>query len=113
MAYLRVVDNIFSEDECKKLIEMINNQNLELVDRSIATYNRYTFRDASLANRLYHQLYNILPIVVDGQKVCGVNDTFRCSKYEPGQKFGIHKDGINQDSKGNRFSNLLNRRGAC
>jgi predicted 2-oxoglutarate/Fe(II)-dependent dioxygenase YbiX len=46
--------------------------------------------------------------VFSGNQVTGLNDHFRFSKYHPGQQFGIHRDGINQDATGARSALTLN-----
>ena len=61
-----------------------------------------------LANELYRKLYNFIPKKFSNRVVVGLNDHFRFSKYYPGERFKIHKDGVNQDIDGNRSVMTLN-----
>ena len=98
----------FGADECKELIQRCENKGLVEVERSIALYNRSVIIDPDLATKLYTQLKDIIPSTFNGQQVVGLNDHFRFSKYDPGGRFEMHKDGFNQDSKGNRSAMTLN-----
>ena len=106
--FLMEIDDIFSEEECKQLIERANNQGYEYVDRGIAQYFRTIFDDKGLAQNLYTQLYHLIPKTFNGKKVQGLNNIFRISKYIKGCQFQIHKDGVNQDNRGNRSVMTLN-----
>ena len=81
-------------------------------DRGNAFYGRVTgimeFDGQPLNELLWNRLHHIIPTHVHGKPVCGLNDHFRFSKYHKGQFFDIHKDGINQDSKGNMSALTLN-----
>ena len=105
---LKVIDDIFTPDQCKDFIERAESQGLEKIDRGIAIYHRTMIIDKPLADKLYQQLRHNIPTNFNGMRVVGLNDHFRFSKYYSGEGFGIHKDGINQDSQGNRSVMTLN-----
>ena len=64
--------------------------------------------DKELAADLFNRVKQYIPAMINGFKVVGLNDHFRFSKYHPGGKFDVHKDGFNQDSQGNRSVWTLN-----
>lgn len=108
--YLRQIDDFLTEEECYALKKMGHKKGFDKVDRDIAQYGRVTFNDKELSNELYERLKEMVdvPEYFDEKRVIGLNETFRMSMYEPGEKFGIHKDSFNQDSDGNRSVMTLN-----
>ena len=110
LKYLNVIDDLLSKDECKYLIDFAEKQGFKEVDRGIANYFRVEFDNDWLANMLGQRLIsrNCMTAVWNGSKVVGLNNHFRVSKYDPGMKFDIHKDGFNVDTKGNRSVMTLN-----
>lgn len=107
--YMQIIDDLLTENECKQLIEFVDKKEFESIDRGIATYSRVEF-DNPLAKLLCNRLINngFMPKYWQGSTVVGLNEHFRFSKYNPGQEFGIHKDGINIDKNGNRSVMTLN-----
>jgi len=106
--FLVVIDNILSREECDTVIKMAESQKLEYIDRGNANYYRTIFINKEWADNLYRKLYNYIPKIYNGMQIVGLNDHFRFSKYEPGGRFEVHKDNINQDSQGNRSIFTLN-----
>lgn len=54
---------------------------------------RVMFDDPALAAELFGRLLPSLPSPLFGRRPVGVNERFRCYRYEPGQRFGPHYDG--------------------
>ena len=110
LKYLNVIDDLLTQDECKYLIDFAEKQGFKEIDRGIAHYFRVEFDNEWLANMLCKRLIvkKNMPNVWNGTKVVGLNAHFRVSKYHPGMKFDIHKDGFNVDSMGNRSAMTLN-----
>lgn len=102
------IDDIFSKEECKSLIELAESKDMHLVDSGVAQYFRVILDDHELASKLYKRLFKFIPKTIDEKRVVGLNSTFRFSKYIRGGDFKMHKDGVNQDSKGNRSALTLN-----
>lgn len=102
------IDDVFTLNECKSLIETAESKDMHLVDSGVAQYFRVILDDEQLAAKLYKRLYKFIPKTVDGKRVVGLNSVFRFSKYIRGGDFKMHKDGVNQDSKGNRSILTLN-----
>src|SRR5882672_2485632 len=54
---------------------------------------RVMFDDEALAAALFGRLAGALPARLFGRRAVGVNERFRCYRYEPGQYFAPHSDG--------------------
>lgn len=54
---------------------------------------RVMFDDAALAAELFARIGGALPARLFGRGPVGVNERFRCYRYEPGQRFAPHYDG--------------------
>ena len=105
--WVTVVDNLLSAKQCNELIARLDNvDELEKVERSnMANYQRNVLIDDELATRVYETVKPYLP---PGIPTARCNEYFRFSKYEPGEEFKIHRDGINQDRFGNRAKFTVN-----
>lgn len=108
LPFLIQINDIFSVEECKSLIELAESKDMHLIDSGVAQYFRVILNDHDLAYQLYKRLDKFIPKTVDGKRVVGLNNIFRFSKYIRGGDFKIHKDGVNQDSQGNRSIMTLN-----
>lgn len=103
------IDDIFSPEQCNALIQAAETSGgFRFEDRDNAQYDRVVMIRPDLARVLFQRLSSFIPNEVDGNPVTGLNDHFRFSKYQPGQEFGIHRDGINQDATGARSALTLN-----
>ena len=103
------IDDVFTTKQCQDMIAAAELTGFTAVDRGdMAQYGRVVMILPDLARVLYNRLKHIIPSTVDGNPTTGLNDHFRFSKYHPGQRFNIHKDGINQDSNGDRSALTLN-----
>ena len=97
MDFVYQIDNLLTEEECKKYIDMYKNlECIEEINDKHRKYNRIQFDNQELADKLYQKIKTYLPNKI--KKIAdGMNDHIRLSMYYPGQFFGIHKDGINFD----------------
>jgi len=59
----------------------------------IRNNTRVMFDDVELAAQLFARLGGALPARLCGRRAVGVNERFRCYRYEPGQRFAPHYDG--------------------
>ena len=95
--FLYSIDHILSEKECKYYIKFFDNHsNIEKINDTHRKYFRVIFYDDELANKLYEKIKFYIPKKIKKISV-GMNKCIRLSKYDSGQFFGIHKDGINFD----------------
>ena len=99
MQFLHSIDNLLTLDECEHYISFFSDpEKVEHINDKYRKYHRVQFIDDKLANYLYNKIKVYIPKKIKKISV-GLNSHFRMSKYEEGQFFGIHKDGINFDEK--------------
>jgi len=97
MSFVYQIDNLLTPDECQHYMDLfLDESQVELIDDKHRKYHRVQFNDAELAATLYEKVRGYLPKKIKKISV-GLNNHFRLSKYNPGQFFGIHKDGINHN----------------
>ena len=105
MDFLYEIDNILTEEECQYYMSLFDNKDMvEDIDDKHRKYHRIQIVNQEFANRLYQKVKGYLPKKI--KKIAdGMNDHIRLSKYDAGQFFGIHKDGMNFDPNNkNRMS---------
>ena len=97
MEFVHSIDDLLSSEECEYYIDMFSDKSkVEDINDRHRKYHRVQFKDSDLADKLYNHIKKYLPKKI--LKIAdGMNDHIRLSMYEPGQFFGIHKDGINFD----------------
>ena len=97
MEFVYKIDNLLGDDECHKYINMFKNKDIvEHINDKHRKYHRVQFDDQKLADQLFLKIKDYLPNKI--KKIAdGMNSHIRLSMYDPGQFFGIHKDGINFD----------------
>jgi prolyl 4-hydroxylase len=59
----------------------------------IRNNTRVMFDDVELAAKLHARITGAAPAALCGRRLAGVNERFRCYRYEPGQRFAPHYDG--------------------
>jgi predicted 2-oxoglutarate/Fe(II)-dependent dioxygenase YbiX len=59
----------------------------------IRNNTRVMFDDVALAAALFARIDGAIPAQIGGRRAVGVNERFRCYRYEPGQRFAPHFDG--------------------
>lgn len=110
MDFLYAIDGILTKEQCLNYISMFDDpNNVEHINDKHRKYYRVQFKDEELAAELYEKVQSYIPKKI--KKICvGMNKYIRLSKYEAGQFFGIHKDGINfdEDNKQNMSYATLN-----
>lgn len=106
--YLKVIDNIFTKEECDQLIKHFDSSKSKFIDRGIAEYYRLEEDSNEMANKLWNKIKQHVPKYYNNKELFCLNTHFRYSKYEHGMEFGRHRDGINQDKNGYRSVLTLN-----
>lgn len=99
MAFIAVVDDLFSPEECARFIQLLSTGEQVQVDSGMAKYLRVTLLDRMLAADVFQKLQHVIPPEFN---VVSANEVFRFSTYEEGGEFKMHMDGINQDASGAR-----------
>lgn len=103
--YLRIVDELLTPADCTRFRTLFETQTVQHVDSPLASYDRTILVDAALAATLFGRIRHLLP---PDPTIVGCNDHFRLSRYQPGEEFKKHADGINQDKYGNRSRFTVN-----
>ena len=100
MDFLYSIDNVLTLEECQLYMNYFNDpEKVEHINDKHIKYYRVQFQDKELAAKLYEKISYYIPKKIKKLSM-GMNSFIRLSKYEPGQFFGIHKDGINFDGDG-------------
>ncbi len=106
--YFGIHDDLFTKEECQKLIEFFDSSETKFIDRGIAEYYRVEEDSEPMALKLWDKIKDHLPSHYEGNRITCLNTHFRYSKYEHGMEFEQHRDGVNQDKNGYRSIFTLN-----
>ena len=97
------VGDVLRATECTDMIARIEQGKPEAAPISLSTgfvmrpdirnNTRVMFDDVALAADLFARLGDAIPARLCGRRAVGVNERFRCYRYEPGQRFAPHYDG--------------------
>jgi predicted 2-oxoglutarate/Fe(II)-dependent dioxygenase YbiX len=97
------IPDVYSPAECAELIARIERQGPEAAPITtregfemrpdIRNNTRVMFDDVELAAELHARIASGVPARLCGRRPVGVNERFRCYRYEPGQRFAPHYDG--------------------
>ena len=100
---LFTVPGFLSLAECQSFIARIEAAHPTLAPLStvrgpefrphVSNNSRVILDDLQLAAALYARIAPHIPSRLLRMQACGVNERFRCYRYEPGQRFALHSDG--------------------
>jgi hypothetical protein len=96
-----VLENLLSDEECKNLIKMANEEGFFEVDgftEDVRDNSRRRTRDPNMSKLLYNRIEPFIDqktILIDDCRwdLCRFLDYWRFLKYGPNQKFKLHYDG--------------------
>ncbi len=99
-----LIENFLSEKECVSLIEkseqigyeeakVQTGLNTASMIKGIRNNERILYKDGDLATELYNRVIQFLPHKIGKLEICGLNELFRFYKYNPSQRFKMHRDG--------------------
>jgi len=98
------VDDVFSNQECLSFIELSHQYHYETADifvnsarqvlTNVRNNKRVIYDDIQLAETLFFKLKHLLPEQLNGWTLSGLNERFRFYRYENGETFRPHWDGI-------------------
>ena len=105
--HIATIDTFLTPVQCQEFIQFAENQGFAPADVDIGTSRshlshirnntRVDWHNPELAEQWWTQkLTNQSLPVFEGKHACGLSPHFRFYKYEPGQKFNMHKDGRQQ-----------------
>lgn len=91
---LWTVDDVYTESECRNLIDFIERSSPTLATNNPLYRNqdRVIKDDPDLAEDLFRRLRPHLQEQIDALKLVGVNERLRMYRYRSGQKFEAHMD---------------------
>lgn len=87
------IERLFTEDECRALVQQLKSSPTLKAERNGADYQRSVFHDEVLTRRVQERVRRYIP------PFHYVSDRFRFSHYKPGGEFSLHQDGIYQDPR--------------
>lgn len=103
-----VVRGILTLEECRSLIERAENLGFEpaaVRTRSgpqmrpdIRNNDRIAFSDSNLAGVLWERIHPYVPHQFEGGIAIALDDNFRFYRYDQGQQFNRHRDGVTERS---------------
>ena len=106
------IANVYSAAECEAVVARTERIGFGAAPIStgagfvmrpdIRNNERVMFDDVELAGELFARIRDVLPRRLCGRRPVGVNERFRCYRYQPGQRFAPHYDGAFQRSPSER-----------
>lgn len=106
------IADVFGAAECTDTIAQIEQLGFEAAPIStpsgfvmrpdVRNNTRVMFDDRPLAAELFARIREAIPAQLCDRRAVGVNERFRCYRYEPGQRFAPHYDGAFQRSPAER-----------
>jgi hypothetical protein len=97
-----IVTGLLSPEECAALIERAEEIGFEEATltspegpvrvEAVRDNDRVIVDDEALAAELWELLEEVVPTMVGGMRVVGINERFRFYRYDPGQQFDWHED---------------------
>jgi predicted 2-oxoglutarate/Fe(II)-dependent dioxygenase YbiX len=110
--HLFTIDGLLSPAECDELVrrgEALGFEAATVATRSgpvrmtqVRDNDRVTFDDAELANSLWERVERHVPAELGTSVAAGLNERLRFYRYEPGQRFNAHRDGVFERSSTER-----------
>ncbi|UJR16191.1 hypothetical protein I4U23_003101 [Adineta vaga] len=99
-----VLLNVFTREECQEWIEiseqhgyspaLINMGQQQVLRTDVRNNHRCMIDDVDMANILFDRIKAYLPNLWNNDHIVGLNERLRFLRYDPGQKFQPHFDGI-------------------
>ena len=99
-----VLDNVFSEEECKEWIAaaeangfeeaLVNTGDANVLMRDYRHSLRSIIDDHAMADKLFQRIRSFLPSSIEGWPLSCLNERLRFLRYEKGDFFAPHCDGV-------------------
>ena len=98
-------DAVFTPEECQQFIDLSEQKGYEAATitlgrnhfelrTEVRNNDRVIYDDVQLAEQLFVRLRDLLPAQLHGWDLIGLNERFRFYRYQSGQTFKPHWDGI-------------------
>src|SRR5262249_31531233 len=95
-------DHFWTAEQCDAFISKsehigyeaatIDTERGQRVVDTIRNNQRILYSDVELANNIWKQAEKCIPAQLGNSVAIGLNELFRCYRYEPGQQFKRHRD---------------------
>jgi prolyl 4-hydroxylase len=116
--YIIKLPGLLSSAECEALIARIESLGPAtapiitpegtVVRTDVRNNDRVMFEDVELGRTLLERARAKAPKDIHGMSLVGVNERFRCYRYQPGMRFAPHKDGaFHRDDDEQSFYSFL------
>ncbi|MFK7768373.1 MAG: 2OG-Fe(II) oxygenase [Mariniblastus sp.] len=117
--YILKIHELLSPSECAELIQRIedldpktatiNSAGGTKVNLDVRNNDRVIFDDQALADDLLKRIDEDAPREIFGRELVGVNERFRCYRYQAGMRFAPHADGsfVRNESERSYYSFLV------
>lgn len=99
-----VIESFLDTASCSRFIEWseqegyeeakVNWQGRQVMMKNVRDNARLLFKNEDLAASLFERIRHFCPDEIGNARLLGLNELFRFYKYEPGQKFKMHRDGV-------------------
>ena len=106
------LENLFTQQECEEWIELseklgfepapIHGESGPVRRADIRNNARVLFDDATKSSEVWHRLTVDFPSVVEGWVPIGLNERMRFYRYDIGETFKWHADGIHRRDNGQK-----------
>lgn len=113
------VANVLDSSQCEYFIKQTEEagykpatvsigHDIHIMNTSLRNNSRVNIEDEALANIIWEGIKRQVPEVISGSYALGLDTTFRCYKYVPGEFFGWHVDGATKkNGNQSKFTVLL------
>lgn len=102
---IETFDAVFTPEECQQFIDLSEQKGYEAATitlgrnhfelrTEVRNNDRVIYDDVQLAEQLFLRLRDLLPAQLHGWDLIGLNERFRFYRYQSGQTFKPHWDGI-------------------
>ena len=108
-ADILTIADVFSASECLQMIDMAESAGFRAASvrtrsgpkmmQQVRNNDRVNFVDEQVSHLLWSRIAHLLP-VLDGRRAVGVDPNLRVYRYQPGQRFRRHKDGVVANRQG-------------
>jgi predicted 2-oxoglutarate/Fe(II)-dependent dioxygenase YbiX len=110
--YIYTFDGILTPEECREYIAMTEAVGYEAAPISsghgfamrpdIRNNARVMLDDRSRARTLWQRLAELVPQRLSDRRAVGLNERFRFYRYDPGERFSLHRDGAFERRNGEK-----------
>ncbi|CAF1012035.1 unnamed protein product [Rotaria sordida] len=109
--------NVLTQEECSDWIKLTEERGYipalvnigvrEVLMTDVRNHDRCIIDDVDMANILFERIKSYLPEIFKNYKLVGLNERLRFLRYDPGQQFKGHMDGVYHRTDGSGEKSLI------